>query len=496
MADLVPVEVAAEMRRWKADVGYFARKQLQFEPDPKQHELFDYWNDPASTRIGMQACKGPGKTAGLAVCAWHFLATRLHPKIAAVSISADNLADNLWPEMSKWQQRSSFLKTKFRWTKTRIFSIDHPETWWMSARSWARTADSHQQSLTLAGLHAENTLAILDESGGIPDGIMTTAEGTLSTMGGEHRILQAGNPTHLEGPLYRAATNERHLWKFIVITGDPDDPKRSSRVSMPWARQQIDKYGRENPWVLVNVFGKFPPGSINTLLGPDEVSASMGKHLEETMYSHYPKILGCDPGRFGGARTVLFPRQGPAAFTPVVLRPDRTQKNWTGAVSARIGQAFEKWEADVCFIDTTGGWGSGILDQCVDAGHNVLGVDFGGKALDHRYANRRAEMHFEAAKWVKDQGGALPYLPELQREATVSTYWFHGNKFQIEDKEQVREKLNGESPDLWDAFVLTFAQPVAMRTGIEWVDRQMMHARTEPEEDSGYTPQRALVEED
>ena len=46
---------------------------------------------------------------------------------------------------------------------------------------------------------------------------------------------------------------------------------------------------------------------------------------------------------------------------------------------------------------------------------------------------------------------------------TATAYWFQGGKFVLEEKEQVQEKL-GESPDFWDGFVLTFAQPVAPRT--------------------------------
>jgi len=414
--------------------------------------------------------------------------------MAACSNSSDNLSDNLWPELAKWQQHSKYLSAKYKCAKTRIFSVDHPETWWLSARSWSRTADSQQQSLTLAGLHGDNTCVLLDESGGIPDGVMTTAEGTLATVGGEHRILQAGNPTHLSGPLYRASTNERHLWKLIEITGDPDNPKRSPRISRQWAREHIDKYGADHPWVLVNVFGQFPPSSFDVLLGPDEVSAGMQRQLQATMYSHEAKILGVDPGRFGGARSVIFPRQGLAAFNPVILRPNRSQKDWTGAFAGRIGQAFEKWEADVCFIDDTGGWGAGILDTLVAGGYNAIGVNFGGRALDRRYDNRRAEMYFAAADWVK-KGGALPFLPELQREATVSTYWFRKGVFQIEEKEQVKEKLNGESPDLFDAFCLTFAQPVAPRTGLDWLDRKTMHAKTEDDEDRHSEIQRALMDE-
>lgn len=473
---------AKEIARWKRDSVYAVRTLFKAEPDPAQVELLEALNDPAKQRIAMKACKGPGKTTSLAWAAWLFLATRPHPKIAACSISAENLADNLWTEMSKWQQRSPYLTAKYQWTKTRIFAKDHPETWWMSARTWSKTADKTQQADTLAGLHADYTMALLDESGGIPSGVMATADNSLSTVGGEHRIIQAGNPTHLEGPLYAACTNERHLWTVIEITGDPNDPKRSPRISVKWAKEHIEKYGPDNPWVLVNVFGKFPPASLNTLLGPDEMNAAMGKHHPESVYSHEAKIIGVDPGRFGGARSVLFPRQGLAGFTPVVLRPNRSTRDWTGALCGRVCQAVDKWQADAVFVDDTGGWGAGLIDALLSAGYPVIGVSFGGKAMDPRYKNRRAEMHFAAADWVK-KGGALPRMPELQREATAACYWFRGNQFQIEEKEQVSEKLGGESPDLWDAFVLTFAQPVAPKTGLAWLDNRHVHAKTERDEE-------------
>jgi hypothetical protein len=190
----------------------------------------------------------------------------------------------------------------------------------------------------------------------------------------------------------------------------------------------------------------------------------------------------------------LFPRQGQAAFHPVVLRPNRSEKNWTGNVVARICQAFEKWGVDVCFIDDTGGWGSGIVDGVRDAGWNAQGITFGGSALDKRYKNRRCEMHVLASDWVKN-GGALPFMPEIQREATASEYWFTGGKFVMEEKDQVSVKLGGDSPDLWDSFVLTFAQPVAARTGLPWLDAKSLHAKTEPEErNDWHKTQTAMME--
>jgi phage terminase large subunit len=487
---LVSPATIEKIRRWKTEPAYFVESELKATPDAAQEDLLTAFADPHKQRIALKACKGPGKTAGLAFCAWNFLATRKYPKIAATAVSGDNLDDNLWPEMAKWQQNSKFLSAKFTWTKTRIFANDHPERWWMSRRTWSKSADAMQQANTLAGLHEDNTMAILDESGAIPNSVMATADATLSTAGGEHRILQAGNPTNLDGPLYRACTTERHLWHLIEITGDPQSALRSPRISIQWAQEQIKKYGIDNPWVLVNVFGKFPPASLNVLLGPDQLAAAMGKHLTEDVYGHMAKILGVDCGRFGGARSVIFPRQGRAAFTPVVLRPDRSQRDWTGVFAGRIGQAIEKWHADAVFVDDTGGWGAGVIDALLASGYPVIPINFGGAAMDPRYMNRRAEMHFAAADWVK-AGGALPSMPELQREATASSYWFRNGVFQIEDKEQVAIKLNGESPDLWDAFCLTFAQPVAPPV------RGPSHrnkVRTEPDEVEDYSVGRVEVE--
>ncbi len=471
--------VKTEIAKWRRDPIYGVRKLFTAEPDPWQADALQLFADPTKQRLAFKACKGPGKTAFLAWCMWLFFITRPHPKIAATSISAENLRDNLWTELAHWQHKSPYLRAKARWQKTQVVSIDHPETWWMSARTWSKTADKNQQSLTLAGLHAKYTLAVLDESGGIPDGVMATADASLSTEGGEHRILQAGNPTHLEGPLYRAATTERHLWSLIEITGDPESPKRSPRISVQWAKEQIQKYGRENPWVLVNVFGQFPPGSLNALLGPDQVSEAMQRHYNEDTYAHAAKIIGVDVGRFGGDRTVIFPRQGKAAFTPIVLRPDRNTKGWTGIVAGRIAQGFDKWKADMIFVDDTGGWGAGVIDSLETGGYPVVAVPFSGKAMDPRYKNRRAEMHFLAANHVKG-GGALPNIPELVREATATNYWYHNDQFQVEEKDQVKVKLGGDSPDLWDAFCLTFAAPIAAKTGLPHID-QAHAVRTEHE---------------
>lgn len=441
---------ASKLRAWREDPVLFVREVFNVEPDAWQADILRAF--PTNQRMAMKACKGPGKTCVIAWLVWNFLATRPHPKVACTSISGDNLADGLWSELAKWMKRSAFLDAEFEWTKTRVYQKKNPETWWASARQWAKGADAAQQADTLAGLHADYLLFVLDESGGIPDAVMAAAEGGLST-GIECKLLQAGNPTHVEGPLWRACTSERHLWHVVEITGDPTDPKRSPRISVQWANEQIEKYGRDNPWVLVNVFGKFPPASLNSLLGPDECTAAMGKHLAPHVYEKAPRILGVDVARFGDDRTVIVPRQGLVMFQPIIMRNARTTE-----IAARIAVASDRWKPDAIFVDGSGGYGGGVVDSCLEAGIICTEVQFGGKPNDERYFNKRAEMWFEMADWAK-RGAAMPNIPELVRELTAPTYTFSSGKLRLEEKDQIKKRL-GFSPDIADGTALTFAQPV------------------------------------
>src|SRR5260221_8331960 len=116
----------ALLRAWKRDPRRFVREVFGVVPDAWQDEVLAAF--PRNQRLAMKACKGPGKTAVLAWVAWDFLLVNQDAKVAATSVSADNLADGLWSEMAKWQAQSPLLTAAFEWTKTRIFNRDRPQT--------------------------------------------------------------------------------------------------------------------------------------------------------------------------------------------------------------------------------------------------------------------------------------------------------------------------------------------------------------------------------
>jgi phage terminase large subunit len=443
--------VSDKIKFWREHPDIFVREVFGATPDPWQDEVLKAF--PSKQRIAMCASRGPGKSCCLAWLAWNFLVTRPHPKIVATSISGDNLRDGLWTELAKWREKSPLLKSTFVWQKERIFAKEYSETWWMSARQWAKSADLSALGNTLAGFHEDYVLAILDESGGMPNQILDSAEAALSSCKEGH-IVQAGNPTHVEGPLYRACkTPERKLWYVVEINGDPDDPKRSTRVNLQWAREQIEKFGRDNPWVIVNVFGRFPEHSFNSLLSLEEVQAAINRRYRDEEFHRFPKIIGVDVARFGDDSSVLFPRQGLQAFDPWQYR------NLDGTQGAEVTvRKWNEFQTDACFIDNTGGYGASWIDNLIRLGKAPIGVHFSEKSSDPQYYNKRTEMAFLLANWIK-QGGAIPNIRELTEALVQTTYNFRNEKLLLEEKEDIKETL-GYSPDHMDALMLTFAFPV------------------------------------
>lgn len=433
----------------------FVQDHFKVTLESFQEQVLIAFGKPGIDRISMQAAAGVGKTAVECWCAWYFLATQClleheHPKGLVTGITDANVKDNFWAEMQKWRGVSPFLTESFTWTANRIFANEFPETWFLGRRNWSKNGTADEQGATLSGLHSRSVAAFIDESGGIPTTVLRAAEQALSDRPLFGKLLQGGNPISLEGMLHAAANELRTQWTVIIVTNDPDDPHCSKRGDKEWARTQIDTYGRDNPWVMSYILGKFPPTSLNTLIGLEDVVAAMKRRAKPDDYLKYQKRLGVDVARFGDDRTVIWARQGPQSFNPVELRGADTV-----AIFNKVYDAKLKWGSELEFVDDTGNWGHGVLDQLCAVNANPVAIVFHAPALNVRYKNRRAEMWIRMCDAIK-RGHALPYVPGLVAELTTPTYSFTNGTFLIEEKDQIKKRL-GRSPDMADACALTYA---------------------------------------
>jgi phage terminase large subunit len=448
-------DLAAAIALWREHPAQMVRDLFKVEPDVWQEEALEAF--PHTRRLAMKACAGPGKTATLAWLGWNFLLTRPNPIVGCTSVSGANLKSALWTEFARWRAKSPLLMQMFEQTSTEIYNVEARDTWRAEARTWAADANAEQIGNALAGIHSEYVMWLLDETGDYPESIMPVCEGIFNGAPIEAHIVQAGNPTRLSGPLYRACTVARNLWKVVEITADPDDPRRTPRVSVEVAREQIQQYGRDNPYVLVRIFGQFPPADFNALIGPDDVAKAMKRFYRSDDIGNAPLVLGIDVARYGDDQSVIFSRRGIQAYPMKKYRNiDSTQG------SGIVSRLWEDQAVDAAFIDNAGLGGGGWIDALVRLGKTPIGIDFGGSPVDKaRYANKRAEMYFDAVNWIK-RGGALPESPELLAALTQTTYSFSrdSGRMILEPKDSVKKKI-GYSPDEADAFVLTFAEPVS-----------------------------------
>ena len=186
-------------------------------PDRWQAHALALVSKPATRRLAFKACKGPGKTAVLAWIILWFLVCHFESKVGVTSITEANIDTNLWPELLKWMNRSEFMQASFVWTRSLVVKRGN-ENWFAAKRTWPKSGDADAQSNALAGLHADDVMFVLDESGGIPQGVMVTAEAVLSTFvpGSGHRaaVVQSGkrdllSAYRLDDDLVRRELDER-----------------------------------------------------------------------------------------------------------------------------------------------------------------------------------------------------------------------------------------------------------------------------------------------
>jgi len=449
------LQSAHMMKLWRERPKIFVADVFDAKLDIWQEEVFDLYM--LFQRIAMIANKGPGKTFTLAVLGWHFFITNHQPKIAALAITKDHLMSNLWAELASLHARSDLLKRSVEAGGERFKLIGHELYSFIDARSFPKQADSKSMTSALAGLHAPNVAFLLDEAGMIPDPVLATADAALSTGDGPQkkaRILAAGNPEIPSGMIYEASKGlTEQEWGIVRVTGDPDDPKRSPRVDVKWAQSQIRTYGRHDPWVLVNVFGEYPPTAMDTLLSDSEVKEAMDRVIEERTVISSQTRLGIDVARGGVDRSSFAKRKGLKAYPLELFDSTHTGPQLAGIVAMKQGE--ERIER--IFVDNTGGYGSSVIDSLqLFPNMEVTPVVYNANAQDKtRYFNKRTEMYMRLRDWVR-KGGGLPKDPELAKELTTIKVIFHAGVTRIEPKEDIKKRL-GRSPDRSDSLAQTFA---------------------------------------
>ena len=212
------------------------------------------------------------------------------------------------------------------------------------------------------------------------------------------------------------------------------------------------KFRREYPATPLDAFSADEKESF---ISPEIVEVASRRDLEP--FADLPIILGVDPSQTAeGDSTGLVIRQGNCVTKLAQFRRETVQER-----ADVIRSFFANNKCDHMFIDQ-GGSGKEIYDLLLQWGigrHNITLVPFGASASNKRlYPNKRVEMYSLAREWLREEG-SIPDQLEFKSELSLTRQVINNNGQEVlESKKDMRR-----SPNLADAFVLTFAYPVTAK---------------------------------
>jgi len=297
-------------------------------------------------------------------------------------------------------------------------------------------------------------LFVVDEASGVPEIIFETAQGALSTEGA--KIIMVGNPTRAQGYFFDAFNKNADRWAKQTVSSEDADYVQDAFIA-----DMASQYGDESNAYRVRVLGEFPTGDSDSLIPRHLVEAARDRDVEPTL--GIKTVWGLDVARFGSDRTALAKRRGNELVEPV--------KSWqdldTMQVVGRVIQEYDATPYDdrpsEILIDVIG-LGAGVVDRLreIDLGPQVRGVNVSeSPAMASKYAKLRDELWGKTRAFFEERDCTIPDDEKLIAELTAPTFTFLSTgKMKVEGKDEMKRR-GLKSPDLADAFVLTFAGQAA-----------------------------------
>lgn len=409
--------------------------------------------DNGETKLSIRSGHGVGKTA---FCSWnalHFLLFRDDVKVIVTSPSFKQMNDGLIPEVQKWLSRvPDWMRANVDSISDRIVRLPHGKNNFISFRT-ARKENPE----ALAGVHASHVLIIVDEASGVDEVVYETGQGALSTKGAIAILI--GNPTKPSGFFYKTQTALRDLWLTRKVSC-----MDSGRVDEAYIESQARTYGRDSREFAVRVLGEFPESGADAVIPRSFIESAVDRDIHKL---DFPLVWGIDPGR-GGDPSGFISRSSNAILECEELRFDNLMKI-VGWIKTKWDQTPNSKRPEEIYVDSIG-LGAGVYDRLDELGLPVIAVNVSESAsLSERYMRLRAELWYKAREWFEPHDVFIPsqlkHLEKLIEElASVEQRIMSSGKVDIESKEQMKRR-GVKSPNLADAFVLTFAKDGAVATG-------------------------------
>lgn len=450
--------------RYEDHAELFVREVLGFPNDEEKAQGKDIyaWQrealaayDRQETRMSIRSGHGVGKTTLMCWLAWHRILFRFPQKTGITAPSEKQLFDALWAEFDAWGKR---LPPNIR----RLVEVMTDNAYLKAAPSESfitiKTARAEQPE-AIQGLHSEWEMVIVDEPSGVID---ATWEAASSCLTGPHPMaIIGGNPLRASGFFYDSHNRLSDLWWTRHVPKSEIVDVETDSYSL---EQEHAGGGRHTNRYRVRVLGEFPVSEDDVLIPFDLVEPSLTRDI--TVHRTVPVVWGLDCARFGSNRSALAKRQGLQLLEPV--------RSWakldTMEIAARVKAEWDTtpdWLRPVGILVDAIGVGGGVADRLRQLGlpaKDIMVSELPALQNAEKYQDLRTELWHKAKEWFAGRNVKIPDFykhakehEDLVRELTQEKYDFQPRSGKI----KMNPKTQIHSPDLADAFVLTFAMDAA-----------------------------------
>jgi hypothetical protein len=440
-------------------------------PTHHQIQMFDSVSQQGS-RTSVSSGHGTGKTSGFAIIAlWHLLCYYLSntiltaPKISTVS-------DGVWKEFADLSSKiqtgpQGWIWEYFRIESERVYVLGYKLNWFVIAKSAPRGSPEN-----LAGAHRDWLLWLADEASGIPDDNFGVITGSLTDE--RNRMCLASQPTRSSGFFYEThhtlSREEGGVWNNLVFNSE-----FSPIVSAKFIAEKKAQYTEEE--YDIKVRGLFPQNSSKYLIGSQAIESCIGRTVIKPG-EPWGWLLPVDVGGGGWRDETVMPalhvigrgEYGPdARRAQLISVPLHSNTQDPAQLHGVITQAARERSNATAVIDA-GGMGLIVCKQLDLHGFSQYRkVNWGNpnfaKEYKDRYVNQRAQASCGFARAMQEgRFGINPDVPKsfikklVKQGSRIPYFWDEKARRQIMSKEDMREKENLPSPDVFDAVSFAFLE--------------------------------------
>ena len=425
----------------------FVEDLLNVEPQDWQREVMQAVAEK-HRRLSIRSGHGVGKSSCASWLMIWYLLTRYPCKVVVTAPTASQLFDALFAECKRWiKELPSPLRNLLEMKSDRIELAASPTEAFISART-----SRSESPESLAGVHAEHVLLVVDEASGVPESVFEAAYGSMS--GKNATTILLGNPTRSSGYFFETHTRLRDSWWTKKVSCED-----SHLVSEDFIKEMEVKYGADSNAMKVRCYGEFPTAEDDTLISLHAVEQASKRTVEQPEGT--PVVWGLDVARYGDDASVLCIRKG-RHLLELQSWKKLSLMELSGRVLDLLNTADEP--PDEILVDSIG-LGAGVLDRLRELDIPARGVNVSeSPAMADRYANLRAELWDLTKQWFNEEV-QIPNDDSLIADLTAPRYSFNSSgKMIVESKAETKKRL-GRSTDFADSLVLTFASSAAGASG-------------------------------